>query len=178
MTEPPLTIPLDEAHISSGFRCGKPSLDFYFAKHALPNHRERVGVTYVLPRDADDPNDLPLVLGFYTLSMAQLQSALAAPLVQAKLPRYPVPVALIGRLAADERTKGRGLRIGETLLLDALARIVNAAQMIGCVGTIVDALDAEAEGFYRKYGFATVTDDGWPRRMFLPQAKAAKLFEE
>ncbi|MDX2021005.1 MAG: hypothetical protein SF187_12260 [Deltaproteobacteria bacterium] len=88
MTEPPFTIPLDEAHIATGFRGGKPSLDFYFAKHALPNHRERVGVTYVLPRDADDPNDLPLVLGFYTLSMAQLQSALAAPLVQAKLPRY------------------------------------------------------------------------------------------
>lgn len=41
-----------------------------------------------------------------------------------------MPVALIGRLAVDERA--RGGRLGETLLLDALARVVEASQLIAC----------------------------------------------
>ncbi len=173
----PVTVRLKPEDVESGFQCGKTSLDDYFAKYALKNDRKGIGVTYVLLRAEDDHDDLPSVLGFYTLSMAQVESALAAQVIKGQLPRYPLPVALIGRLASDERTRGRGLRVGETLLLDALARIVTAAHAIGCVGTILDALDGEAESFYRKYNFATVESESWPRRMFMPLATAAKLFE-
>ena len=80
-------------------------------------------------------------------------SADIASAVSTKLPRYPMPAALIGRLAVDERARGR--RLGEQLLIDALRRVVDAAETIGCLGVIVDAKDEEAEAFYSKYDFVT-----------------------
>lgn len=106
------------------------------------------------------------MIGFYTLSMAAAASADVAAVVGQKLPRYPMPVALVGRLAVDERARSR--RLGETLLVDALSRVVAAADLIACVGVIVDAKDEDAERFYTKYGFVTVEALSWPRRMFLP----------
>ncbi len=46
-----------------------------------------------------------------------------------------MPCALIGRLAVDERAQGR--RLGEKLLIEALRRIVDAAEILGCIGVIV-----------------------------------------
>jgi len=65
-----------------------------------------------------------------------------------ELPGYPMPVALIGRLAVDERARGR--RLGESLLIDALERVVAAAEILACLGVIVDAKDEGAERFYEK----------------------------
>ena len=53
-----------------------------------------------------------------------------------------MPVARIGRLAVDERARGR--RLGESLLIDALHRVVVAAETIGCLGILVDAKDEAA----------------------------------
>lgn len=154
----------------SGFRSGKHPLDDYFARHALKNDRDGVGRAYVLRRSELDAPSLPLVLGFYTLSMALVESEQAAKAIEKKLPRYPMPVALIGRLAVDERARGR--RLGETLLLDAPRRVVDAADILGCIGVIVDAKDEDAERFYAKYDFVTVHDALWPRRNFLPLSVA------
>lgn len=116
------------------------------------------------------------MLGFYTLSMALVASADVATAVRKTLPKYPMPVALIGRLAVDQRARGRGL--GEQLLIDALARVVGAADVIGCLGIIVDAKDDEAERFYAKYDFATITASHWPHRMFLPTDTARTALAE
>lgn len=115
------------------------------------------------------------MLGFYTLSMAVADSAPIADVLQKKLPRYPMPVALIGRLAID--TRAQGMRLGESLLIDALRRVVDAAGLVGCTGVIVDAKDDAAERFYTKYDFATIAET-WPRRMFLPLATAKSAFVE
>jgi ribosomal protein S18 acetylase RimI-like enzyme len=135
--------------------------------HALPNDRRGLGRTFVLRRPADRLESLPAVLGFYTISMADLEAARVPEALRAGLPRYPVPVALIGRLAVDERTQG--LRVGERLLADALARVVLASQQIACIGVIVDAKNERAVGFYLKYGFVLLEpESAFPRRMFLP----------
>ena len=94
---------------------------------------------------------LPTVLGFYTLSMASVPSADVAKAVGAKLPRYPMPVALIGRLAVDRRAQGR--RFGEALLVDALRRVVDAASLVACIGIVVDAKNESAARFYERYDF-------------------------
>jgi len=83
-----------------------------------------------------------------------------------------MPVALIGRLAVDERVRGR--RIGERLLVDALRRVVDASELLGCLGIIVDAKDAYAERFYVKNDLHS---EGWPRRMFLAIATAKSALE-
>ena len=128
----------------------------------------------MLRRDDDPAPALPPVLGFYTLSMAVVDAQQAARAVSKKLPRYPMPVALVGRLAVDERAKG--LRFGEKLLLDALHRVVDASSILGCIGVIVDAKDEGAERFYAKYDFVTVHEETWPRRMFLPIGVARAAF--
>ena len=78
--------------------------------------------------------------GLYgTLSMATAESAQASEVLKKRLPKYPMPVALIGRLAIDRRAQRR--RLGEKLLMDALRRVVDAANILGCIGIIVDAKD-------------------------------------
>jgi GNAT superfamily N-acetyltransferase len=110
----------------------------------------------------------PTVLGCSTSSMAVLGSSEASAVLQARLPRYPVPVALIGRLAVQEAARGRGL--GELLIGDALDRVLAISDPIGCLGIVVDAKDEDAERFYLKYAFTTVEETAFPRRMFLPLA--------
>lgn len=171
MTEPLIRIHLTRrigpADPSCGFRSGKHPLDDYFRRHALPNDEGSIGLAYVVPASVDDvAAGLPTVIGFYTLSMAAAVSADVGSAISRKLPRYPMPVALLGRLAVDERARGRGL--GEAMLVDALLRVVAAAEIIGCLGVVVDAKDEDAERFYEKYDFITVDGRSWPRRMFLP----------
>jgi predicted GNAT family N-acyltransferase len=149
-------------------------LDDYFARHAVANDAKGVGRAYVLRRGADELAP-PAILGFYTLNMASVESMQVSGVVGTKLPKYPMPVALIGRLAVDHRVQGR--RIGERLLMDALRRTLDAASIVGCVGIVVDAKDQSAENFYAKYGFVAVTTD-YPRRLFLPVATARQVFEE
>ena len=162
-----LTRRIGPADPACGFRCGKHPLDDYFRRHALANDQRNIGRAYVVEATTDDvAAGLPEVIGYYTLSMAAAVSADVASIIGQKLPRYPMPVALIGRLAVDERARGR--RLGEALLVDGLQRVVAAAALIACLGVIVDAKDEDAVRFYEKYGFVTVHAASWPRRMFLP----------
>src|SRR5690606_31684432 len=94
------TRPIGPADPSSGFRSGTRPLDDYFQRHALPNDQGDVGRAYVLDASTEDiAAGLPAVLGFYTLSMASVASQDVASVLAKRLPRYPMPVALIGRLA-------------------------------------------------------------------------------
>src|SRR2546430_2336134 len=114
---PHATRPIGPEDPACGFRCGKHALDDYFARHALTNDQVGIGRAYVLPASAEDvAQGLPSVLGFHTLSMALVASGDVASAVRKSLPRYPMPVALIGRLAVDQRAHGR--RLGEQLLID------------------------------------------------------------
>jgi len=128
-----ITTAIETEDAKSGFSCGTHALDDYFARH----DRANIGRVYVLRRGPSDPSKLPGVLGFYTLSMANAASSQVASALHERLPKYPMPVALIGRLAVDTRTQGMGL--GEKLLMDALQRVVEAAGILGCTGIIVDA---------------------------------------
>lgn len=171
-----VTVPIEPNDAAAGFRSGKHPLDDYFARHAVANHGDGIGRAYVLHRSEQDDPALPRVLGFYTLSMALVQSPQVTRATKKKLPRYRMPAALIGRLAVDERARGR--RIGESLLLDALRRVLDASTILGCVGVIVDAKDEDAERFYAKYDFVTVDEESWPHRMFLPISHIQVAFAE
>lgn len=173
---PYVTSPIEAKDAKSGFSCGKHPLDDYLARHAIANDRVGVGRAYVMRRSDGDAVGLPAVLGFYTLSMANAEASEIARALRAKLPKYPMPVALIGRLAVDTRAQGK--RLGEKLLLDAMRRVVDAAGIVGCTGIVVDAKDEGAEGFYGKYDFVTVSAAAWPHRMFLPIATARAAFAE
>ena len=73
-----------------------------------------------------------------------------------------VPGYLIGRLALDQSLQGFGL--GGQLLLDALQRIMIAAERTGGRIVVADALDAVTAGFYRRFGFR---DTGHNNRLYI-----------
>src|SRR4051794_4368425 len=83
------------------------------------------------------------------------------------LPKYPMPVAFVGRLAVDGRAQRKGF--GERLLVDALERIADVADQLGCFGLVADAKDAGAQAFYARYGLTVIDGaaDRFRRRMFL-----------
>lgn len=109
------TVPFTAEHSASGFRSGVAPLDEFFRTQAGQNQRRNVSRTWVLERTAEGP-DLPRVLGFYTVTLGAVERETLPDARRKKLPRYPVPVVIIGRLAVDERARGR--RMGERLLPD------------------------------------------------------------
>lgn len=64
---------------------------------------------------------------------------------------FPIPVALIARLAVASEHQGIGL--GRSLLLDALQRILKASEELAVRAVTVQALGEGAASFYRHYGF-------------------------
>jgi len=116
----------------------------------------------------DDEHD---VVGFYSLSSFTLAIEDLPPDIARKLPRYDaIPAALIGRLARDQRVRGRGL--GAILFCDAIRRILNAGQSLAVFAIIVDAKDSRAVAFYEDFGFKRFPMR--PQRLFLLPSTAAE----
>ena len=157
--------PLDDRHDRGGFESGVDPLDRYLRLQASQDVRRRVASCFVLIDEEPTP------LAFYTLAATSVLLADVPTTVSKRLPRYPmIPATLLGRLAVDHRHRGR--RLGEHMLLDALARTLRSD--IATFATIVDAKDEAAAAFYRAYDFRPLTTSD--RRLFLPMAEVARLF--
>jgi len=167
-----ITEPIGDADPVTGFRCGVEALDDFFAKHALQNDRRGLGKTFVLRSSTGDPP----ILGFYTLSMADVEVADLPDKLRRGLPQYPLPVARIGRLATDERVRGQAH--GADLLQDAFLRIASTAATIGCYGVLVDAKDERAAAFYSRYGFVALDRTRVPTPMLLTMKVLRKAMAE
>ncbi len=117
MTLTSITVePLTRQHDRRAFRCGAEALDRYLEQQAVQDADKRVAAPFVAVRLPDT-----VVLGYCTLSASVLTLTDLPDELARKLPRTPqLSVALLGRLAVDQSTKGQGL--GEHLLLDALHR--------------------------------------------------------
>jgi len=98
----------------------------------------------------------------------ELPAALAG-----KLPRFPLPATLIGRMAVSANLRGQ--RLGEFLLMDALRRAWLATQQVALWAVTVDAKKG-ARDFYLGYGFIATIQR--PERLFYPMASIAKLFAD
>jgi len=157
-----------QKHTREGFSCGIEPLDRYLREQAGQDARKRVAAPFVLCEDESN-----VVLGYYTLSALSLDVGDWPEDVVRKLPRYPfVPATLLGRLALDERQRGKGL--GEYLLMHALHRALVTSREVASFAVIVDAKDGRALSFYSRYEFLPLPDQ--QRRLFLPMATIEKLF--
>jgi predicted GNAT family N-acyltransferase len=109
--------------------------------------------------------DLPgVILGFYTLSAAQIDVEALGEADKKKLPRYPIPCFRMGRLACRVDQRGKGL--GRLLIACAVDRCLQARKQVAAFALIVDAKNAEASQFYQHYGFTTCVDA--PMTLYLP----------
>ncbi len=156
-------------HDRSGFACGHAGLDDYLKRYASQTLRNHLARVYV----AEDGNGK--VLGYYTLSAASLGHEELPGDVARRLPKYPVPAVLIGRMASDCRARDDGLRIGSRLLVHALKQALRAADAIGVQCVIVDS-KPEAVAFYQRFGFMPLKEEGL--KLYLPISTIQALERE
>ncbi len=148
MLQKVLIEPLTKHHNRENFDCGEESLNAFLKKFARQNDERGLGKTYIIVEEGTTE-----ILGYYTLSGGSVSSEK----IPENLPRYPVPVVHLGRLAVDKGAKGQGL--GEILLFDALRRILKIADELGIYAVEVFALNERAKKFYLKYGFTSLPND-------------------
>jgi predicted N-acetyltransferase YhbS len=153
-------------HDRSSFTCGNVRLDDYLQRYASQSIRQNLAQVYVA--EGEDGK----VLGYYTLSAASLRHEELPEDQARRLPKYPVPAVLIGRMASDQKARDSGLRIGSHLLIHALKQALRAADTIGVQCVIIDS-KPEAVGFYQRFGFIPLKQGGL--KLYLPIATIKKM---
>jgi len=163
-----ITTMLASVHEKQQFSCGNEMLDTYLHKQAKQDMKRQLSACFILS------NDDKHIAGYYTLSNLSIKRDLLPEAIAKKLPPsyIDLPVTLLGRLAVDERHKGKGL--GKLLLIDALKRSYDVAiSSVASMAVIVDPIDDAAEAFYLKYGFIFLPGSN---KMFITMATVAELF--
>lgn len=151
---------LNASHQRKAFDCGVSSLNIYLQQYARQNVKHRINRVFV----ATDISAPQTILGYYTLSAGSVRAEDLPAEHKRRLPNYPVPVALLGRLAVDQQHQGQHL--GTILLADAVQRVEQASAVMAVYAVVVDALNPAAAEFYRQFGF--IAFPGQPLKLFLP----------
>ena len=142
---------LDRGHSRTEFSCGKPPLDEFIQRLVSQYEKRKLGRTYVAVQPGENR-----VYGYYTLASGAVSFEKLPETASRKLPKHPVPVILLARLAVNQTAQGQ--RLGEALLIDALQRCLGLADKLGIHAVEVTALDQQARAFYEKYGFVPLLD--------------------
>lgn len=135
---------LTSEHSLESFDCGNDALNEYLRTYALINQKLSIAQTYVAQVDGS-------VIGFYTLATASAQHEETPKKISRGLPRYPIPILLIARLAVDVRYQKK--KIGKGLLKDALLRARKVADIVGIRAVLVHAKNEEVASWYRRFDF-------------------------
>lgn len=132
------------------FTSGREELDRWFAHHALEATRAGSARVYVVHRD-----ERPL--GYFALAAGSVDPAHAGTRARRGMPRHPIPVVLLARLAVANQAQGRG--IGRQLVRSAAQMTAKVARLIAVRALVVDALDEQAAAFYEHVGFTPMEAD-------------------
>ena len=125
MTSPLRIEKLRRTHAVEDFASGRPELDRFLIRHALQAQQMNSSQTYVgLSADT--------VIGFYTIVAGEVCHADAPERVVKSMPRYPIPLLVLARLAVHRDWQGRGIGAynscpGRGFQLSALPRESNTA---------------------------------------------------
>ncbi|MFA7436654.1 GNAT family N-acetyltransferase [Castellaniella sp.] len=141
-----LTAPqaLDAEHVLDGFECGEPSLDDWLVRHARQAQGSGSAKTYVVMDGAR-------VVGYYSLTVGQIDTLEAPERVRGGMGAYPIPVVILARMAVARDDRGRG--IGVSMLQDAIWRTLAIAEQAGVRALLTHPIDEEASRFYLRFGF-------------------------
>lgn len=161
---------LSERHRRDNFRCGITSLDEYLQRYASQDRKRNVSRIFVATA-FDNPD---MTVGYYSLSAGSVGAESLPAEYGRRLPRYPVPVAVLGRLAVSTACQNQG--IGALLLADALKRVQQASQTLAVFAVVVDALGEQAGEYYRQFGFIPFPRQ--PLRLFLPLETITQMLSQ
>lgn len=142
-------------HDLSEFNCGNEELNAWLLRHAPASHNADLARTYLALAG-------PTIAGYVSLTSGSVRPEDAPKRLARGMPRYPIGTILIARLAVDIAYQGRYL--GSRLSAEALRRAVAASDAAAARVVVLDAIDDEAVGFYRRWGFIDAPDN--PRRLY------------
>lgn len=134
---------LTDSHEVETFSCGIDTLDNWLKCRAIKNQKTGASRTFVVCENRR-------VVAYYALASSAVAIVEASGRFRRNMPD-PVPVVILGRLAVDRFFQGRGF--GRALVRDAGHRVIQAADIIGIRGIVVQAVSLQAKSFYTHVGF-------------------------
>ena len=137
---------LNKEHILKTFSCGNPSLDEWLILYARQSHTSGSARTFVVTEENK-------VVGYYSLTVGQIEPIGAPARIQKGMGRYPIPVIILARFAVAKDHQGLG--IGRGLLQDAVRRALVIADQAGIRAVLTHPIDENAANFYRRFGFVS-----------------------
>lgn len=157
---------IDQVQASSykDFSCEIKDLDDYLKRFARGNHKKNIGKTFVLLNEEK-------VIGFYTIGMATIDFHQISEDLRKGIPKYPIPVARIGRLAVDRECQGKSM--GKFLLMDAFERILEVSMSIAAYAIVVDAKNEKSKKFYERFGFFSYEENSMS--LYIPIKTVEKI---
>lgn len=163
--------PIAKAHDRKGFDCGQVDLNDFLMRHARQAHESGASKTYVALDSADNKT----ILGFYTLSPAQIEFD-AVPSVARPTGggRHAIGGFRLGRLAVSKTCQRMGL--GGELLVAAARRCIRVSAQVGGTLLFIDAKDARAAQWYASYGAIAIPKT--PLSLVLPYSVFIAAMEE
>ncbi len=153
----PVSIKFDPSvHDVAQFDCGNAELNRWLIESAFHSQSIRTSNTFVFVRNNQ-------VIGYYSIAAHQVLVTDLPKAIAHGSPRIS-PAYIIGKLAVAKFVQGQS--IGGSLLADALLRLCRAADSGPSARFIaVDAIDENAEAFYRHHGFKSTSTN--TREMYL-----------
>jgi ribosomal protein S18 acetylase RimI-like enzyme len=170
----PTIEPFDpERHDREDFSCGVEQVDNFLKRTA--NKLAKADNLRVFVMVAADG----AAIGFYALNAHAVSYAdLPHKFARTRPSHGNIPAAYISMIGVDRRFAGRGY--GGDLLVDALKRIMLAADALGIAVVMLDVLDdgdpvqvARRKALYEGHGFQPLASN--PLRLFLPVATVRNL---
>jgi GNAT superfamily N-acetyltransferase len=151
-------------HPRKKFGSGQPKVDDWLKTKALQQQEKRLSVTKVLL------DSTGTIAGYYTIAPGLVDAELPAELAK-KLPRRPLPVAIVAWLGVSHERHGQGL--GTVLLAWALRDCHQAGHSFPFVAAIIDCLDDNSKRFFLQFDFRELP--GHPYRLYLSYSQLAAL---
>ncbi|MDD5392595.1 MAG: GNAT family N-acetyltransferase [Thiothrix sp.] len=154
--------PLLREHELEDFDCGQTSLNDWLQRYARQAQGSGSARTFVV-------TDEKRVVGYFSLTVGQVDTLDAPERVRKGMGQYPIPVILLARLAVDQRYQGQGIGVG--LLKDAIRRALMIAEQAGVRAMMTHPLNEDAARFYRTFGFEASPLGGQQLLLLLKDAK-------
>lgn len=155
-------------HDRKSFDCGKEPFNRFLREQARQNADRHLGVTYVVVPTPGSSQ----IQGYFTLVTRTVESQ-QLPTTKKRLPTGPIGVILLGRLAVDQRFQGQ--KLGQRMLLRAMAQVEHAGQQVGVYALVLDTIDEQARDWYLSldFGFQPLPEN--PERLFVTLAFIQQL---
>ena len=155
---------LNQGHDLSAFDCSNATLNTWLKRFAWTNQRAETAKSYVAHREGQ-------VLGYHSLVAGSVLKHEVPERIAQGISSHPVGVILLARLAVDKTEQGKG--VGKALLRDALARIAQAADVVGVRSVLVHAISDSARKFYLHQGFEPSPVDPMQLMMLMKDLRAS-----